>query len=71
MHCSHLTCKAFALSSAHSGRAALNMPQKKLQTPKMHYTSVTHSDLVLHMSNKSTVQLENGTGIKKKMVYAS
>lgn len=44
---------------------------EKLQTPKIHYTSVTHSDLVLHMlSNKSTVQLENGTGTKKKTVYA-
>lgn len=41
---------------------------EKLQTPKLHHTSVTHSDLVLHaLPNKSNVHLENGTGIKKTL----
>lgn len=47
---------------------------EKLQTPKLHHPSVAHSDLALHtLSNKPTVQLENGTGIKQnqKLLHVS
>lgn len=52
------------------GSCCTKYATEKLQTPKVRYTSLTHSALVLHMlSNKPTIQLANQTvGKKSKKV---